>query len=190
MAEFDDLFKNKYRINSIRLPEYNYSNPGHYCITICTKNRIEYFGKIRDGKMYLNKYGIIARQNWLDIVNYFDNIALDEFIIMPNHIHGIIEIQYDDNDNNINNVETIHESSLQGNHRLLCRRKMLIPIVIGKFKMITSKQIHNAGYRNFAWQTGYYDHVIRNGESLNNVREYIRLNPLRWESDRKNPENF
>ena len=89
----NNLFKNKYRIRSTRLQNWDYSSNGNYFITICTKNRHHYFGKIIDGKMQLSDIGIIAERYWNEIPNHFSCVILDEFIIMPNHIHGILVIE-------------------------------------------------------------------------------------------------
>jgi putative transposase len=87
------LFRNKYRIESTRYRGYDYSSPGKYFITICTKNKIPYFGNVENGKMILSELGIIAENFWREIPDHFPNIKLDEFIIMPDHIHGIIIIE-------------------------------------------------------------------------------------------------
>ncbi|HNF28553.1 MAG TPA: hypothetical protein PKV80_29075, partial [Leptospiraceae bacterium] len=84
------LYKNKFRIESARLKAWDYSTPGCYFITICTKNREPYFGKIEDGEMYLSDIGAIAENFWKEIPKHFPNIQLDESVIMPDHIHGIL----------------------------------------------------------------------------------------------------
>src|SRR5664280_555297 len=89
------LFRNKYRIESTRYRGYDYSSPGKYFITICTKNRKPYFGEVENGKMGLSELGIIAKKFWKEIPGHFPNIKLDEFIIMPDHIHGILIINQD-----------------------------------------------------------------------------------------------
>jgi putative transposase len=86
------LYRNKYRIESIRYPDYDYSSPGKYFITICTKNKIPYFGKILNGRMILSETGIIVNDYWMAIPSHYPHITLDEYIIMPDHIHGIIII--------------------------------------------------------------------------------------------------
>ena len=98
-------FKNKYRIPSTRLQNWDYSSSGWYYVTICTKDRICYFGSITNRKINLSDIGKIAKQYWKEIPDHFNNIILEEYTIMPNHIHGIIIIQ--------NNVETGHAPSLQ-----------------------------------------------------------------------------
>lgn len=84
------LFRNKYRIESFRLKNWDYRREGIYYITICTKNRIPYFGECVDGKMILSDAGMIAHQNWMDIPNHFKHVQLGEFIVMPNHMHGLL----------------------------------------------------------------------------------------------------
>jgi REP element-mobilizing transposase RayT len=90
-----EKFKNKYRIGSKRLQYWDYSWNGYYYITICSKNRECYFGEIQDDKMILNEIGKIAQKYWIEIPIHFNNAKLDEFVIMPNHIHGIIIIDND-----------------------------------------------------------------------------------------------
>ncbi len=87
-----EKFKNKYRIPSARLAGWDYSRPGSYFITICTKNREHFFGEIKNHEMYLNEIGIIADKCWAKIPDHFENTLLGEFVIMPNHVHGIINI--------------------------------------------------------------------------------------------------
>ncbi|PIV10939.1 hypothetical protein COS50_02865 [Candidatus Roizmanbacteria bacterium CG03_land_8_20_14_0_80_35_26] len=104
---------------------------------------------------------------------------------MPNHIHGIIIIK---NKKQIINVGTIHELSLQKEFisDWKQRRHMLLPIIIGFFKMNSSKSIHNLGLNSFQWQRSFYDHIIRNEKSLQKIRQYIQDNPKNWQTDRNN----
>lgn len=162
-----------------RLRNFDYSLSGYYFVTICTKNRQEYFGNVINNKMVLNQYGEIVNKYWLEIPKHYNNVELDEFQIMPNHVHIII----------INTVGTIHELSLQNTYKYndwLQRRNMLICKIIGFLKMNTSKHIHQVGLNSFKWQRSYYDHIIRNEYSLFKIRQYIRDNPINWEKDRNN----
>jgi len=165
---------------SIRIKGYDYSNNGAYYMTICTQNRELLFGNVKNKEMHLNEYGNIANKYWLDLSERYPNIMLDEYIIMPNHIHGIIFIQ-----NNDNTVGVIHELPL---HDPKQRRKMLIPKIVGYFDMNVAKQINilrnTRGKR--VWQRNYYEHVIRDEADLNRIREYIINNPANWYDD----ENF
>lgn len=163
-----------------RLKNFNYSSTGYYFVTICTEKRQEYFGNVFNNEMALNEYGRIINKFWLEIPKHFNNVELDEFQIMPNHIHLIIIINY---------VGTIHELSLQNNNNYghwLKRRNMLICKIIGFFKMNSSKRIHQLGLNVFRWQRSFYDHIIRTEYSLFRIRQYIKNNPLNWNNDRNN----
>ena len=157
---------------SLRLRDYDYSQAGAYFITICTNNREFYLEK-------LPKLKQIAQDQWKELEKRFLEIELDEFIVMPNHIHGIIFI-----------VGVIHELLLHNQYR----RNMMLPKAIGYFKMNTAKQFNQILNRTGQpfWQRNYYEHVIRNEKELNRIRDYIQNNPLKWELDRENPisKNF
>lgn len=187
-----------------RLPCYDYSLPGWYFITICTKDKQEWFGKVIRNKMLLNKYGKIAKQCWQEIPNYFDNIIIDVYQIMPNHIHGIIIIlmpdkslppffNYDDYVIDNRYVGTSRDLSLPtgiNNNHGNFRNTMLISRITGIFKMQTSKRIHKLGGNDFVWQRSFYDEIIRNERSLYNIRNYIINNPINWDNDRNNINSF
>lgn len=173
-------YPNKLR-KSLRLKEYDYSREGAYFITICIYNRERILGNVTDGKPILNQFGNIVLECWNSLTRRYANIELDKFVVMPNHVHGIIKI--------IDNVGAIHELPLQSN-KIVERRRMLIPKVIGYFKMNAAKQINimrNTSGIPF-WQYNYYEHIIRNVDKLNKIREYIQNNPLKWHLDRENPE--
>jgi len=159
----------KYRRKSVRLGGYNYSQPGAYFVTICTHNRESYFDKSPQIKQ-------IVQTHWNRLDTRFPQIELDEFVAMPNHIHGILFIA---------EVGAIHELPLQD------RRKMLLPKAIGYYKMNTAKEINQLLNRTGQpfWQRNYYEHIIRNEEELNRIGQYIRNNPLKWELDRENPKS-
>jgi REP element-mobilizing transposase RayT len=161
---------NKERKNN-RMKGYDYSQCGWYFITICTKNMESFFGEINDGKILLNEYGGIAEKYWIDLPNHYNNCVLDEFVIMPNHIHGIVVVY--DNPEFANIVGNRHACSL----RVKPQYKN-IPIIIGSFKSAVSKIIHRQNHL-FQWQKLFYDHIIRDEEALQKIRDYIRLNPLK-----------
>jgi REP element-mobilizing transposase RayT len=168
---------------SLRLKEYDYSRPGAYFITICTYEKECIFGKVENERMLLNQSGKIVLEFWNKLPGRYATIELDSFVIMPNHVHGIIKI--------INTVGEIHELPLQtaNTNQKTKRRRMLIPKVVGYFKMNSSKRINTI--RNSTdipvWQRNYYEHIIRNENKLNKIREYIHNNPLKWHLDRDNP---
>jgi len=169
---------------SIRLKGYDYSQPGSYFVTICTKNRESLFGEIIDGEMVLNEIGKIVEKFLLEVPVHYPDVELDKYVVMPNHVHLIIVI-YSSDDKNIP-VEAIHELLLRV--RMKIRRKMVLPKIIGRFKMNTSKQInmHFKSPIQSIWQRNYYEHVIRNERELNKIRRYIFNNPPKWEYDQEN----
>jgi len=171
----------KHHRRSIRLQGYDYSLPGAYFITICTEKRICLFGNIIYGKMVLNEYGKIAQQCWLNIPLHYQNVELNEFVVMPNHIHGIIIIN--------DTVGAIHELPQQKTPQQ--RRLMTLPKIIGRFKMNSAKQLNQLRQTSglSVWQRNYYEHIIRNEFEFNKIREYIINNPLKWELDKHHSNN-
>jgi putative transposase len=167
-------YKNKYRIPTTRLKNYDYAQNGYYFVTICTKNKQHYFGKIENEQMILNKIGEIVLNELKNTEIIRKNIKLDEFIIMPNHIHGIIII---------NSVETHCNASLQFSNKFGPQINNLASIIRG-FKGTTTKQINNMqNEKFFQWQARFYDRIIRNEKELFNIRQYIVNNPIKWQYD-------
>lgn len=194
----EGLFKNKYRISSTRLCGWDYSSCGYYFVTICTNNRIEYFGEIlkcNNGEysMALSTIGKNVRDCWLAIPEHFPDVKLDAWIIMPNHVHGIIKI--DKKQNHCNNpVETQNFAPLQARqtqsmskftpNRFGPQSRNLASIIRG-FKIGVTKYAINNNI-DFRWQSGYYDRIIRQENALYSVRHYIQTNPQYWNRDRNN----
>jgi REP element-mobilizing transposase RayT len=170
---------------SIRLKDYDYSQAGAYYITICTRDRECLFGNVVNGQMQLNEAGRIVRAVWDGLPRFYEGIELDAVVVMPNHLHGIIVI--------CAAVGAIHESPLPSKQakllRIAERRRMLLSKIIGRFKMVTAKNINDLrGVSGLAvWQRNYYEHIVRNDESLHRIRQYIVENPAQWEFDRENP---
>ena len=158
-----------------RLKHYDYSNSGYYFVTICVNKMEAVFGKVVNEKIMLNNYGKIVEKYLKIISEKYENIELDYYAIMPNHVHAVIII------NDINSVGTTHELSLQ--------RKSLSTI-IGFVKMNSSRDIHQFGLENFKWQRSFYDRIIRNEKELFNIRKYIEENPLKWEIDKYSIANL
>lgn len=161
-----------------RLENYNYSYDGYYFVTVCTKWRINYFWEIVDWEMILNDYGEIAWNCWYHIVHHYENIFLDNFVIMPNHIHGILIVGNDyyrsENQNrqqirDLHVKNTYHTPSRDENIRPL--RRWNISNAIKGFKIGVTKEIRqNYGNYEFAWQRSFYDIIIRNDQQLHNTR--------------------
>jgi putative transposase len=178
------LFKNKYRIESARLKGWDYRNAGYYFVTICTKNREHYFGQITDGEMHRSAVCEIAAQCWREIPDHHVGVDLDEFAIMPNHVHGIVVIR--------ENVETFHGTSLQGKPKMseISPKAGSLSVIIRSYKSAVTRLAGLNGFKEFAWQPRFYDHIIRDEPSLNKIRQYIFDNPAKWELDKDNPANL
>ena len=168
--------------HSIRLRDYDYSQAGAYFLTICTKDRECLFGEILDGGMRLDEYGSIVQECWDAVPKHFNDVQLDEYVVMPNHFHGIVIIAGD--------VGARHAVPLRMVEQFGKPVPNSLPTVIRSFKSAVTKKtnvirgIHGIPL----WQRNYYEHVMRNEEELNGFREYIHNNPMQWEMDEENPE--
>lgn len=167
-----DLHKRR----SLRLKSYDYSSEGCYFVTICCADRLPLFGMVDDQKMYLNEYGQIAYDQWFNTLNQRTGIELDEFIVMPNHIHGIITL-----------TEDFHQAH-QIRHRGVCDTPLRSPtytlgsVIRGYKGAVTSRLKDALGEK--IWQRNYYEHIIRNEKSYLKIAEYISNNPITWKNDR------
>ena len=167
---------NKYpRRKPTRLKNHDYSQAGYYFVTVCTYNRIELFGKIEVDQMVLNQFGNIAQNAWLDLPNHHKNIKLDEYIVMPNHIHGIIK--------------TIHVGNGPARSVNINEINDNLSIIIGSYKSAVTKQINRINPNPFKWQKSFHDHIIRDDYSIYKIREYIINNHATWYTDENNIEN-
>jgi putative transposase len=169
---------------SIRLPGYDYSQPGAYFVTICTQDRAYLFGEVVNGEMRLNKYGQIVDDAWNDLSNHYAGLILDAFVIMPNHVHGVIVLTGD----------PIWDGLVGAGLKPAPTHTKHVPLseIVRAFKTFSARRINQCRGTPGApvWQRNYYEHIIRNEESLNRIREYILQNPLRWHLDRENPERI
>lgn len=170
---------------SIRLKKYDYSQCGYYFITICAHNREHLFGEIISGrKMKLNNAGEMIQAIWNKIPGYYPNILTDAFVIMPNHIHGIINTVGADSisarTNSTKRAEMDSAPTSLGTVVQMFKRYSTIEYI----KMV--KQHIVPAFNNRIWQRNYWEHIVRNENELNCIRDYIRLNPLKWETDKLN----
>ena len=193
------LYKQKYRIESARLKGWDYRNPGYYFVTICTKDRAHYFGYISDSQMHLSAAGEIAAQCWREIPIHHPNVELDEFMVMPNHLHGILVIR-----EHIAAlpggvpVETLHATSLhvhatslrEPEKSIISPKAGSLSVIIRSYKSAVTKSAGLNGFKEFAWQTRFYDSIIRDEKSFHKIRQYISDNPVKWEMDKNNPSNL
>jgi REP element-mobilizing transposase RayT len=162
---------------SIRLQGYDYTKAGVYFVTICTYQRLCLFGEIIKGQMQLNLIGQTVIALWKDIPKHFSNVELDEFILMPDHLHGIIIISQQEPSPNFPNKKYA-ATGTQPNS---------LGAIVQNFKSISTRKINriNRSPRNFIWQRNYHEQIIRDESTLQNVRQYIGDNPLKWQSDRQ-----
>lgn len=171
------------RRRHLRLKEYDYRQTGAYFVTICTSQRACIFGKITDGRMELNDFGQIVLHCWQHLPDHFPKTTLDAFVIMPNHVHGIIFMTDD------YPVGARHASPLQQQqHTSPTSQRPSLGTLVGSFKSASTRQIRTcAGLPDFpVWQRNYYEHIIRHDESLARIQEYIVNNPLSWHLDGEN----
>ena len=180
-----DKFKGKYRIPSARWAAWDYGSNAAYFITICTAGRAHYFGEIATGEMVLTPVGRAAWDCWYQIPAHFPFVVLDEFVVMPNHIHGIVVI--DKPVAPVGMVETQNTASLPHpppsapKNRFGPQSQNLASIVRG-FKIGVTKFARQNNIP-FAWQARYHDHVIRNAGEHERIRRYIAENPQKWAAD-------
>jgi len=160
---------------SIRLPGWDYSSAGVYFVTICAFRRAMLFGEIRGAKMVPNAIGVTIEQTWHELPNRFPSLALDAFVLMPNHLHGII-VLHRKKRAEINSAPTADQPPLT------------LGRVIQSFKSFACFRVRQQTGRVVPlWQRNYFEHVVRSGKSLTAIQRYISENPARWEFDLENP---
>lgn len=173
---------------SIRLQGYDYSRAGAYFVTVCAQNREYLFGEIADGEMRLNDAGKIVRNEWLRTGDIRSNVELDVFVVMPNHFHAIVCLSNEPRRGDRPVAPTIRDMVAPTMAGPTGPTPGSIGAIMAGFKSITTKRINEMRNTPGApvWQRNYYEHIIRDGESLNKIREYIVNNPMQWAFDREN----
>ena len=184
-----EKFQGRFRIASTRLKDWDYSAAGWYFVTICTRNHRPFFGEIFEDKVELSSLGEMAFKMWQDIPRHHSGVGLDEFVVMPNHIHGVIILSSEEQGaSRAKPVETLHATSVQSsmNEKMagISPRKGSLSVMIRSYKAAVTRWSRRNGIEGFTWQSRYFDHVIRNKESLRKIRRYIRENPMKWALDR------
>ncbi len=186
----------EYNPHSSRLKGHDYTQPGAYFVTICTYERMCFFGEIKEGRMFLNKYGSIVHSCWQEIPHHFHDVKPSPFVVMPNHVHGIISISKP-LPSSVLCVETYRligtVSGIQNtNEEFQKPVPNSLPTIIRSFKSAVTKRLNELG-ENLpvtVWQRNYYEHVIRNEKELNQTTQYINSNPVTWETDENHPINI
>jgi putative transposase len=171
--------------HSIRLKNYDYSTPGYYFVTICTRDRKSLFGEVTSGQMLLNPVGEKIQSVWISLPDYYPGIEIDSYVVMPNHLHGILAL----------NVGAGPRARPGQGQARRPAPTLSLPDVIQRFKSFSTTLYRKENKKNgksnpTLWQRNYYEHVIRRDESLDGIRKYIQENPSKWEMDKDNPVNF
>ena len=169
---------------SIRLKGYDYTLGGAYFITVCTQNRACLFGHVRCGEMHRNDAGDMIQSTWDELAAHYPGVEIDEFIVMANHIHGIVVLTGAPADGVADTGRPVGTAVTLG-----------LPDVVHRLKTLTTSRycrgVTSEGWQPFdgrLWQRNYYDHIIRTERSLENIRQYIADNPLNWDKDSENPD--
>jgi putative transposase len=162
----------KYRPESRRLKSWDYSTPGGYFVTICMHLRKPFFGMIKNLEMHLSPLGEIVKEEWEKTASIRASVEIDEYVIMPNHLHGIIIIR------------EVVGTPRWGVQKSEETKSDSLGLIIGQFKSACTRRIRADLAKDFAWQSRFYDHVIRDETDLQRIREYIRDNPKKWEMDK------
>jgi len=202
--------KNLPRRKSLRLRDHDYAAPGGYFVTICTQGKRCVFGRIEAGKMQLNPAGQAVQQAWLGLPQRFPSLYLDTFVVMPNHMHGVLvfvgaglappaaaspitivgaKMLLFANSKDSAPAGVLAATSAGGASPAPTGRSFALRDVVRAFKSISTIAVNRAQRRRGVqlWQRNYYEHIVRNGDDLDNIRRYVFDNPLRWDLDPENP---
>lgn len=167
----------KHRRRSIRLKGYDYTQPGGYFVTIVTYQRDCLFGKIVGEEMRLNEFGKIADECWRAIPEHFPSVELGSYVVMPNHVHGIIVINDGRGTRSRAPTREQFQKPVTGS----------IPTIVQTYKAAVTRRIGQEFNATGIWQRNYYEHIIRNHEDWNRIHKYIEANPSMWAEDAENP---
>ena len=185
-----EKYQNKYRIPSARAQWWDYGWNGAYFITICTHNRKHFFGEIKNGTMQFSPMGVIADILWHEIPNHSEFVELGDFVVMPNHIHGILILN---KPLGAGLVETLHATSLPipsaKNQQMaaISPKSNTISTIVRSYKSAVTKHANRLGLEN-RWQSRFHDHIIRNDAEYQRISDYIIHNPAHWKEDTFNSQ--
>ena len=187
-----DKWKGNYRIPSARATWWDYTSNGAYFITICAQNHQHFFGTCKDGKLKMNSIGALVQGFWFEIPKHASNVFLGEFVVMPNHIHGILILdkpkELDGNADNsaqtaYSDMSTSNKTHGEARHRN--QGKNSISSIVGGFKSVCTKNIQlDFPQQKFEWQNLFWDNIIKNDQSFDEITRYIANNPANWQNDK------
>ena len=172
---------------SIRLKGYDYHHPGAYFITLCTQDHLHLFGHIEEWEVQLNAAGKMVHEAWLETPEFYPSCGLDEFVVMPNHFHGVIWLAPEALGMSTKGNSPMPESPEM---KRTIQSRLSLPEFVKRFKSLTTNRygdgVASAGWPAYArrlWQRDYFEHIVRNEQELAQIRIYIRENPARWDND-------
>lgn len=171
---------NQHHRTSTRLRHYDYSSAGAYFVTLCTFQKQQLFGEIVEGEMVLNEIGSIVHFEWKQTEVIRPTIVMDVFVVMPNHLHGIVIFE-----NNHSTINDVNDNVGAYSCAPLHHPRRSLGSFVSQFKATTTKQINisRGTPQTPVWQRNYHEQIIRNDKELNSVREYIQYNPQNWSTD-------
>lgn len=184
-----------HRRRSMRLKGWDYSRPGGYFVTICTQGRECRLGKIAGGKMRLSDAGEMVRWTWEELPSKYPGVEIDAFVVMPNHVHGIIVLT-DAVGAGPRARPGPHTRPVEGRPQGAAPTRFSLPDVVHRFKSLTTARYRSGvarlGWPPFSarfWQRNYYEHILRGEAEMDRAREYVLCNPLKWTEDENHPMN-
>lgn len=203
-TEAPTLYRGRFRVQSARLPGWDYTSNGYYFVTICTRDRVPFLGEVLGSSVRLSRIGEIVAAEWRGIAVRRRDVSLDEWVVMPNHLHGIVVIRRE-----LGAVKTpqrgrahpvpgdfpmTHFDEMRPTQRGVPTSSRLpagsLGAVVGQFKSRSTKRIWQCGFPDFGWQPRFYDHIIHDDGSLDRIRQYIIDNPAKWDAHEETPENL
>ncbi|MFC6998104.1 transposase [Rufibacter roseus] len=167
-----------------RLPQFDYRQERLYYVTVCVKDMACVFGEVRAEQMCLNAYGSVVEKQWQWLAEQYTYVVSHAFVVMPNHVHGILEIKQVAEEADL---ATAADTLSQGFPSAKAPKIKSLSELIGAFKTTSSKLIKQAGLPDFAWHRSFYDHIIRDERGYEKIKDYIDTNPARWHEDRYRP---
>jgi putative transposase len=178
----------KHHRRSIRLKGYDYTSPGAYFVTVCVRDRECVLGDVSNGEMELSDAGHVVQACWDDLPNHYPHVQLDAFVVMPNHVHGVIFLL---DDPTAVGVTVGVGAGLRPAPTAPRGERHGLPEIVRAFKSFSARRINEMHHTAGApfWQRGFYEHIVRNERQLDAIRRYVVDNPLKWALDRDHPRN-
>ena len=200
------LFQNKYRVETTRLLEWDYASAGWYFVTICTRDMLCFFGEVNEGAMCLTSLEDVADAYWQEIPQHFGKAVLDAHIVMPNHMHGLLGIIADPNQDDTHDVDPGRHRDVPCNVSTnacnitdglkntfmseISPSAGSLGVMMRTYKAAVTRWSRSNGFEAFGWQARFHDHIIRSERAFQAIRTYILNNPLKWELDRNHPRYY